>query len=149
MPCDRDVHHGNGTQQAFWDDSDVLYVSLHRYEDGDFYPGGTFGAAHMVGEGAGMGSSVNIPWPTYGMGDGDYLYAFQHIVMPIAHEYAPDFVIISAGFDAAKGDQLGQCEVTPQGYAHMTQMLAGLADGRLAVVLEVCDASCSLPDRRY
>lgn len=88
------------------------------------------------------------------MGDADYIHAFQSIVMPIAMEFAPDLVIselrrnyrwyeggssttVSAGFDAAKGDDLGECEVTPDGYAHMTHMLSGLANGKLVVALEV------------
>ena len=133
----RDVHHGNGTQQAFWDDENVLYISLHRYENGEFFPGGIGGADDQVGVGAGVGRNVNIPWPDSGMGDGDYLAAFQRVVMPIAHEFAPDFVIISAGFDAAEGDHLGQCRVTPNGYAQMTHELAALANGRLVVALEV------------
>lgn len=133
---DWDVHHGNGTQQAFWDDENVLYMSLHRYENGEFFPGGIGGADDQVGFGAGVGRNVNIPWPDSGMGDGDYLAAFQRVVMPIAHEFAPDFVIISAGFDAAEGDHLGQCRVTPNGYAQMTHELAALANGRLVVALE-------------
>ncbi|MCO5593077.1 hypothetical protein L7F22_047083 [Adiantum nelumboides] len=137
---DWDVHHGNGTQQAFWDDENVLYISLHRYENGEFFPGGIGGADDQVGVGAGVGRNVNIPWPDSGMGDGDYLAAFQRIVMPIAHEFAPDFVIISAGFDAAEGDHLGQCRVTPNGYAQMTHELAALANGRLVVALEPTSA---------
>ncbi|KAF8829178.1 hypothetical protein HHX47_DHR3000684 [Lentinula edodes] len=80
--------------------------------------------------------SVNIPWPEKGMGDPDYIHAFQRIVMPIAMEFAPELVIISAGFDAALGDELGECKVSPAGYAHMTHMLSGLAGGRLVVALE-------------
>ncbi|KAF7315593.1 hypothetical protein MIND_00074700 [Mycena indigotica] len=133
---DWDVHHGNGTQRAFNEDPSVLYISIHRYERGQFYPCGPFGSLQSVGEGPGRGYSVNIPWPTAGMGDADYLHAFQKIVMPIAMEFAPDLVIISAGFDAARGDQLGECDVTPEGYAHMTYMLASLAGGRLVVALE-------------
>ncbi|KDN43090.1 Arginase/deacetylase [Tilletiaria anomala UBC 951] len=133
---DWDVHHGNGTQLAFDEDPSVLYMSLHRHDGGDFYPGGPFGSMHSVGRGAGAGYSVNVPWPSKGMGDGDYLHAFQRIIMPIAYEYAPDMVIISAGFDAAAGDPLGECFVSPAGYAHMTQMLNALADGRLIVALE-------------
>ncbi|EPQ28822.1 uncharacterized protein PFL1_03625 [Pseudozyma flocculosa PF-1] len=133
---DWDVHHGNGTQKAFEDDADVLYISLHRYEDGVFYPGGTYGGAESVGSGAGTGRSVNIPWPCAGMGDGDYLHAFDQVVMPIAREFGPDFVIISAGFDAAEGDSIGLNLVTPVGYALMTHALASLAEGRLAVILE-------------
>lgn len=133
---DWDVHHGNGTQRAFIDDPRVLYVSLHQYENGKFYPGGTFGAHTSVGGGAGEGYSVNIPWSGPGAGDADYIYAFQKIVMPISMEFDPDFVIVSAGFDAAEGDLLGGCKITPSGYGHMTHMLKGLASGNLAVVLE-------------
>jgi len=101
-------------------------------------------------------SSVNIPWPEKGMGDADYIHAFQKVIMPIALEFAPELVIsvfyalaqlihqdqsfvvpVSAGFDAAAGDELGECFVTPAGYAHMTHMLSGLAGGRLVVALEV------------
>ncbi|BEI85282.1 hypothetical protein CcaverHIS002_0506830 [Cutaneotrichosporon cavernicola] len=133
---DWDVHHGNGTQRAFWDDPNVLYISIHRHDGGKFYPSSDFGALDMVGEGEGEGTSVNIPWPGPGFGDGDYIYAFQKIVMPIAYEFAPDLVIISAGFDAADGDQLGCCNVTPAGYGHMTHMLCALAGGKVVVALE-------------
>lgn len=136
MILDWDVHHGNGTQRAFLDDPRVLYISLHQYENGKFYPGGTFGAHTSVGTGAGEGFSVNIPWSAPGAGDADYIYAFQKIVMPISMEFDPDFVIVSAGFDAAEGDLLGGCKITPSGYGHMTHMLKGLASGNLAVVLE-------------
>ncbi|KAL0573198.1 Histone deacetylase hda1 [Marasmius crinis-equi] len=133
---DWDVHHGNGTQKAFNDDPSILYISLHRYDGGAFYPCGPFGGLQSCGEGAGLGYSVNIPWSDKGMGDADYIHAFQKIVMPIAMEFAPELVIISAGFDAARGDELGECSVSPAGYAHMTHMLAGLAGGRLVVALE-------------
>ncbi|KAI0644758.1 histone deacetylase complex protein [Trametes meyenii] len=133
---DWDVHHGNGTQRAFYDDPSVLYISLHRYEGGNFYPNGPFGSMTSCGEGPGVGHSVNIPWPEGGMGDADYILAFQKIVMPIAMEFSPDLVIISAGFDAAEGDDLGECHVSPTGYAHMTHMLSSLAGGKLVVALE-------------
>ncbi|CAO1616880.1 unnamed protein product [Parajaminaea phylloscopi] len=133
---DWDVHHGNGTQRAFEEDDEILYISLHRYDNGDFYPCGTYGASASVGTGKGKGFSVNIPWPTMGMGDGEYIYAFHQIVMPIAAEFGPDLVIISAGFDAAAGDPLGGCFVTPVGYAQMTWMLMGLARGKVIVALE-------------
>lgn len=133
---DWDVHHGNGTQRAFNDDPSVLYISLHRFEGGRFYPCGPFGGMSSCGEGKGLGYSVNIPWAESGTTDGDYLHAFQQIVMPIATEFAPELVIISAGFDAADGDILGECCVTPAGYAHMTHMLSTLAGGKLVVALE-------------
>ncbi|KAL5529145.1 hypothetical protein ACEPAG_5119 [Sanghuangporus baumii] len=136
MILDWDVHHGNGTQRAFNDDPSVLYVSLHRYDGGSFYPCGPFGGMDSCGEGAGEGTSVNIPWPEHGMGDAEYLHAFMRIVIPIAAEFAPELVIISAGFDAADGDELGECHVTPAGFAHMTHMLQSLAGGKLVVALE-------------
>lgn len=133
---DWDVHHGNGTQRAFLDDPRVLYISLHRHENGTFYPGTPFGGHRVVGEGAGKGYSVNVAWSHPAMGDGDYIYAFDNVVMPIAMEFDPDLVIISAGFDAAEGDVMGGCLVTPNGYGYMTHMLKSLAKGHLAVVLE-------------
>lgn len=133
---DWDVHHGNGTQRAFWDDPNVLYISLHRYDEGTFYPGGTFGNYDQVGGDAARGMSVNVPWPCGGMDDADYLHAFHQCILPIAYEFAPDLVIISAGFDAAAGDLLGGCHVSPAGYAHMAYHLSALAGGRLVVALE-------------
>ncbi|GAA5829321.1 hypothetical protein JCM5353_004040 [Sporobolomyces roseus] len=132
---DWDVHHGNGTQKAFEDDPSVLYISLHRHADG-FYPGGTYGAMESVGSGPGQGFSVNIPFPDVGMGDADYIYAFQQIVMPIAYEFAPDIVLVSAGYDAAIGDDLGKMRVSPAGYAHMTHLLSALCGGKLVLALE-------------
>ncbi|KAK9465302.1 hypothetical protein V1512DRAFT_277633 [Lipomyces arxii] len=133
---DWDIHHGNGTQRAFYKDPNVLYISLHRYDNGKFYPGTTFGSHDKCGDGPGLGRNVNIPWPCGGMGDGDYIYAFQRVVMPIANEFNPDLVILSSGFDAAPGDELGECFVSPAAYGHMTHMLKSLASGKLAVVLE-------------
>jgi histone deacetylase 6 len=140
---DWDVHHGNGIQQANYDDPNVLYISLHVHKKGGYYPElsyrdkrGPYGDHLHCGEGAGLGKNVNIPWTKAGMGDADYIYAFQQIVMPIATEFNPDLVIIAAGFDAAEGDMLGECKVTPAGYAHMTHMLMSLAGGKVAVCLE-------------
>ncbi|KAH8828004.1 histone deacetylase complex protein [Flagelloscypha sp. PMI_526] len=133
---DWDVHHGNGTQKAFYDDPNILFISIHRFENGEFYPCGPEGGLTYCGEGAGVGFNINIPWPCPEMGDADYIYAFQRLVMPIAREFNPEMVIVSSGFDAVRGDQLGECDVTPAGYAHMTWMLAGLAQGRMVVVLE-------------
>ncbi|VDC05189.1 unnamed protein product [Peniophora sp. CBMAI 1063] len=136
MILDWDVHHGNGTQKIFEKDADVLYVSLHVYENGTFYPCGVYGAMDSCGTGPGRGRSVNIPWPSTGRTDADYLLAMQSLVMPIAEEFAPELVIISSGFDAADGDELGRCKVSPGGYAHMTHMLSRLAGGRVVVALE-------------
>ncbi|KAK5103432.1 Histone deacetylase hda1 [Lithohypha guttulata] len=133
---DWDVHHGNGCQKSFYNDPNILYISLHVHMGGKFYPSGPEGGMDRCGVGAGEGYNVNIPWETKGMGDGDYMYAFQHVVMPIATSFDPDLVIVSAGFDAAAGDELGGCNVTPACYAHMTHMLMSLAQGRVAVCLE-------------
>ncbi|KAF8271520.1 histone deacetylase complex protein [Lactarius quietus] len=128
---------GNGTQRAFYDDPSVLYISLHRYEVVAFTRADHLAACHLAEREKGLASaSVNIPWAEAGTCDGDYLHAFQQIVMPIATEFAPELVIISAGFDAADGDILGECCVTPAGYAHMTYMLSTLAGGKLVAALE-------------
>ncbi|KAF4391688.1 hypothetical protein G4B88_005574 [Cannabis sativa] len=129
-----DVHHGNGTQEIFDQNKSVLYISLHRHEGGKFYPG--TGAADEVGTMGAEGFCVNVPWSRKGVGDNDYVFAFQHVVLPIASEFSPDLTIISAGFDAARGDPLGCCDVTPSGYAKMTQMLNDLSGGKLLVILE-------------
>jgi histone deacetylase 6 len=131
---DWDVHHGNGTERMFLDDPSVLFVSLHRYERGAFYPG--TGHPETVGEGAGRGYNMNIGWSHTGMGDAEYLAAFDELIMPVAQSFAPDLVLISAGFDAARGDPLGGFDITPAGYAHMTHRLLGLASGRVVAVLE-------------
>lgn len=141
-PCRRilildwDVHHGNGVQQAFYDNPNVLYISLHVHAGGAFYPHGDYGDHVHCGLGAAEGRNVNIPWISQGMRDADYLLAFQQIVMPIAIEFNPDLVMISAGFDAAAGDPLGQCFVSPAGYSHMTHMLMQLAKGKVVACLE-------------
>lgn len=133
---DWDIHHGNGTQKVFFNDPRVLYISLHRYEQGKYYPGTKAGGADQVGENLGEGFNVNIPWPVGGVGDADYIYAFRKVVMPICYEFQPDLVIISSGFDAADGDVIGGCHVSPAGYGQMTHMLKSLAKGNLCVVLE-------------
>ncbi|XP_051951116.1 histone deacetylase 6 isoform X1 [Xyrauchen texanus] len=133
---DWDVHHGNGTQHIFEEDDSVLYISLHRYEDGTFFPNSEDANYDKVGQGKGTGYNVNIPWNGGKMGDPEYIAAFHHLVMPIAREFAPELVLVSAGFDAARGDPLGGYQITPEGYAHLTHQLMSLAAGRLLVILE-------------
>ncbi|KAM4562545.1 histone deacetylase 6 [Odontesthes bonariensis] len=133
---DWDVHHGNGTQHMFEDDNSVLYVSLHRYDNGIFFPSSEDAAPDRVGVAKGAGYNVNVAWSGGRMGDSDYLAAFHHIVMPIATEFNPGLVLVSAGFDAARGDPLGGYHVTPEGYAHLTHMLMSLAGGRVLLILE-------------
>uniref|UniRef100_A0AAY5KCG4 UBP-type domain-containing protein n=1 Tax=Esox lucius TaxID=8010 RepID=A0AAY5KCG4_ESOLU len=133
---DWDVHHGNGTQHIFEEDDSVLYVSLHRYEDGTFFPSSEDADYSRVGLGRGAGFNVNIPWNGAKMGDAEYLAAFHSVVMPVAREFDPGLVLVSAGFDAARGDPLGGYQVTPEGYANLTHLLLGLAGGRVLVILE-------------
>lgn len=133
---DWDIHHGNGTQSAFDDDPRVLFLSIHRYNNGGFFPSWVEANYTFVGRGKGEGYNVNVPWNSVGLGDGDYLATFHQVVMPLAYQYDPQLVLVSAGFDAAKGDFLGNCKVTPAGYCHMTQLLSGLANGKLILALE-------------
>ncbi|KAH8317540.1 hypothetical protein KR074_012496 [Drosophila pseudoananassae] len=133
---DWDVHHGNGTQHIFESNPKVLYVSVHRYEHGAFFPKGPDGNFDVVGKGAGRGFNVNIPWNKKGMGDLEYALAFQQVIMPIAYEFNPQLVLVSAGFDAAIGDPLGGCKVTPEGYGMLTHWLSALAGGKIIVCLE-------------
>uniref|UniRef100_A0A8D2N8D1 histone deacetylase n=1 Tax=Zonotrichia albicollis TaxID=44394 RepID=A0A8D2N8D1_ZONAL len=148
---DWDVHHGNGTQQAFYNDPNVLYISLHRYDDGNFFPGS--GAPDEVGTGAGVGFNVNMAF-TGGldppMGDTEYLTAFRTVVMPIANEFAPDVVLVSSGFDAVEGHPtpLGGYNLSAKCFGYLTKQLMGLAGGRVVLALEgghdltaICDAS--------
>ncbi|KAK2850937.1 hypothetical protein Q5P01_007213 [Channa striata] len=133
---DWDVHHGNGTQHMFEDDDSVLYVSLHRYDDGMFFPSSEDAAPDRVGIAKGAGFNVNVAWSGGRMGDSDYLAAFHRVVLPIATEFNPGLVLVSAGFDAARGDPLGGYHVTPEGYAHLTHLLMSLAGGRVLLILE-------------
>ncbi|XP_044287600.1 histone deacetylase 4 isoform X3 [Varanus komodoensis] len=148
---DWDVHHGNGTQQAFYNDPNVLYISLHRYDDGNFFPGS--GAPDEVGIGPGVGFNVNMAF-TGGldppMGDTEYLAAFRTVVMPIANEFAPDVVLVSSGFDAVEGHPapLGGYNLSAKCFGYLTKQLMGLAGGRIILALEgghdltaICDAS--------
>ncbi|KMR02735.1 histone deacetylase 4 [Lasius niger] len=148
---DWDVHHGNGTQQMFDDDPRVLYLSIHRHDDGNFFPG--TGGPTECGVDEGLGYNVNVAWSgglNPPMGDAEYLAAFRTIVMPIAKEFDPDIVLVSAGFDAAVGHPapLGGYKVSPACFGRMTQQLLNLADGKVVLALEggydlaaICDSA--------
>ncbi|XP_056007744.1 histone deacetylase 4-like isoform X4 [Ostrea edulis] len=148
---DWDVHHGNSTQQIFFNDPNVLYISVHRHDDGNFFPG--TGSPADCGSGDGLGFNVNIAFSgslSPPMGDAEYLAAFRTILMPIAKEFNPDIVLISAGFDAAAGHPppLGGYNVSAACFGHMTRELMSLADGKLVLSLEggydlpaICDAT--------
>ncbi len=134
LVLDPDVHHGNGTQHAFWDRADVLYVSSHRWP---FYPG--TGAESEIGAGPGAGFNVNLPLPA-GMGDGEYAYVYRAVVDPIVAEYEPDLILVSAGFDTWHRDPLGGMAVTAEGFAALAGLFQGWAarhcPGRLVFALE-------------
>ncbi|KAI8922478.1 hypothetical protein DFJ77DRAFT_517017, partial [Powellomyces hirtus] len=136
MILDWDVHHGNGTQKVFYNDPTVLYVSIHRFDDGKYFPYLTVGGMEFTGGKGAEGRNVNVPWPGPGMTDADYLHAFHNIIMPIAYEFNPEIIVVSAGFDAADKDPLGNCHVSPAGYAHMTHQLMSLAKGKVVICLE-------------
>jgi acetoin utilization deacetylase AcuC-like enzyme len=131
---DWDYHHGNGTQDIFYEDGSVFYFSTHHY---GAYPG--TGAPYETGVGAGLGTTLNVPLPA-GATDAQFLQAFETRLLPAAQAFRPDFLLLSAGFDAMRGDLLGCFDVTPQGFAAVTQLLRDFADqrcgGRIVCVLE-------------
>ncbi|HEV7518132.1 MAG TPA: histone deacetylase, partial [Thermoanaerobaculia bacterium] len=131
---DFDVHHGNGTQHLFESRADVFYASTHQYP---FYPG--TGAASETGTGAGVGFTLNVPLPA-GTGDAGYAAAIEGKVLPALRRFAPDVLLVSAGFDAWQGDPLGGMAVTAAGFARWGEQLRALAEevcgGRLLAVLE-------------
>jgi acetoin utilization deacetylase AcuC-like enzyme len=131
---DWDVHHGNGTQDIFWDDPNVLYLSVHQFP---YYPG--TGAPAELGGPAARGATINVGLPS-GCVDADYAAVFDHVFAPALTRFAPQLIFISAGFDAFVHDPLAGMRVTHAGFAAMTRQLRAVADrvagGRLIAVLE-------------
>ena len=134
LVLDPDVHHGNGTQQAFWKSSKVLYVSTHRYP---FYPG--TGWFDEIGMGEGSGYTMNIPLP-YGSGDADLLHVYREAVEPVVEAFRPELILVSAGFDTDKLDPLGGFEMTVAGYSALYGLFLSWAqrfsEGRMILALE-------------
>jgi acetoin utilization deacetylase AcuC-like enzyme len=132
---DWDVHHGNGTQAAFWADPSVLFISVHQ---DDLYPPG-WGAVDQVGIAAGEGFTVNLPLPA-GTGNRGYGEAFARLVVPISRQFRPDLIVVSAGQDANVYDPLARMSLTLAAYRAMTQAMLAVADescaGRLVVTQE-------------
>jgi acetoin utilization deacetylase AcuC-like enzyme len=122
MVIDWDVHHGNGTNDMFHSTSEVLFVSIHQWP---LYPGS--GSASDVGAGDGDGFTVNLPVPA-GTGDDEYRSLVDDLVVPLAREYRPQLVLISAGYDAHREDPLADCQLTEEGYAAMTHAIREVAD---------------------
>ena len=131
---DFDVHHGNGTQDAFYDNPQVLYISTH---ESPLYPG--TGRLEETGSGAGRGTTVNIPLPA-GSGDAEYLQVFEQIIAPVARRFDPRLILVSAGYDSHWADELALMQVSATGFGQMVRIIQGLADelcrGRLVFSLE-------------
>jgi len=131
---DFDVHHGNGTQEIFYDNPQVLYISTHEYP---FYPG--TGSIEETGSGAARGTTLNIPLPG-GCGDAEYLQAFEQVIAPAAKRFAPQLILVSAGYDTHWADELALMQVSVTGFAQMVKITKRLADelcnGRLVFSLE-------------
>lgn len=131
---DFDVHHGNGTQDAFYSNPQVLYVSTHLYP---FYPGS--GSIEETGDGAAKGTKINIPLPA-GCGDDEYSEVFEQIIVPSVRRFKPSLIFVSAGYDAHWADSIALMQVSTTGFARMVTFIKGLAkelcDGRLVFTLE-------------
>ncbi|MBW6517289.1 MAG: histone deacetylase [ANME-2 cluster archaeon] len=131
---DWDVHHGNGTQRAFYKDSSVLYFSIHQYPH---YPG--TGRVDEIGVGEGRGYTINVPLPG-GANDADYLYVFNEILAPAARKFRPDIILVSAGQDGHRNDPLAGMNLTSAGFGQMTGVVRLLAEelcsGKLVLALE-------------
>jgi len=134
MIVDWDLHHGNGTMHAFQDRQDVLFCSTHQYP---FYPG--TGGLTEVGTGSGAGYTINVPLPP-GMGNAEYCAIFQDIFRPVAEQFAPQLLLVSAGFDIYRQDPLGGMKVSAEGFGLLTSelmaMAAASAERRVVLVLE-------------
>lgn len=131
---DWDVHHGNGTQEIFYEDGSVFFFSTHQWP---LYPG--TGRADETGEGAGEGATMNVPLPA-GSGREEILGAVEQALIPAAEEFRPELVLISAGFDSRDGDLLGRFTLTDEDFADLTAAVMGIADrwagGRVVSMLE-------------
>jgi len=128
------VHHGNGTQNSFYERSDVLYFSSHRYP---FYPGS--GWLDEIGRGKGEGYTVNVPLP-YGLGDAEHVAVYRDLLVPVADAFRPDLVLVSAGFDSHRRDPLGGMDMTDDGFVAIAAIVRDIARqharGRVAMLLE-------------
>jgi acetoin utilization deacetylase AcuC-like enzyme len=127
---DWDVHHGNGTQEIFYRSGAVLFISLHQE---NWYPG--TGAVEETGAGEGAGFTVNVPLPA-GAGNAAYAHVFEEVVLPVGRAFAPELVLISAGYDAHAQDPLGGMLLTADGFRRLTELLRAALPAPIAAVLE-------------
>jgi acetoin utilization deacetylase AcuC-like enzyme len=134
LVLDPDIHHGNGTQRAFWSRADVLYVSSHRFP---FYPGS--GWYDETGAGSGAGFTLNLPLPM-GLSDADLLHLYRRAVEPVVREFEPELIMVSAGFDTWHADPIGDLAISADGFAALWNLFRAWADefcpGRIAAALE-------------
>lgn len=133
---DWDVHHGQGTQSFYYDNPNVLYVSIHRYENGKYWPNLIESNFNFTGLKAGKGYNINLPLNEPGCNDADFLLMWFNVIMPVAYQFNPELVIISAGFDAAIGCPEGCMRVKPVTYHILCHSLMALANGRVLSLLE-------------
>jgi len=137
---DQDIHHGNGTQRAFWDDERVLYFSVHRWDKGKFYPHNEVEPAPTtVGpkDSPAAGKTVNVAFCNGEMGDLEYQAVWSSVLLPIMKEFQPELIVISAGFDAAEGDPVGKYHVSPSCFGAMTFSIATCCPkAKIAMLLE-------------
>jgi histone deacetylase 6 len=136
MVVDWDVHHGNSTQHQFWHDERVLYFSLHRYDNAHMFPGAACADLDRIGAEDAAGYNCNIPFSDYAdtVGDKEYMYAWEQVLIPLAKSFQPNLIIVSCGFDSARGDPLGGFDLTPTCYGHMTRILQNLVEGGKVVL---------------
>jgi len=130
------VHHGQGSQRQFYSEDKVMYVSIHRYEYGFWWPNLPESDFDNIGDGPGKGYNINIPLNVTGNTDTEYLHAWHQVVLPVSQKFDPQLVLISAGYDPAVGCPEGEQAVSPACFAHMTHSLMSLAGGRVCAVLE-------------
>ena len=136
---DWDVHHGDSTQKFLNEDSNILFISLHRFDKGSFYPGPS-GSLENIGKGKGEGYNLNLPWDRDDgalpiAGDSEYIYVFERVLYPIIQKFNPELVFVSAGYDSGRGDPLGGLDLTQDGYAYMLKRLQSVQP-RIVVCLE-------------
>ncbi|KAF7269544.1 histone deacetylase 6 isoform X2 [Rhynchophorus ferrugineus] len=130
---DFDVHHGDGTQELTYKSKNVMYISMHRYDDGKYFPKDKTGNYTYIGSGPGYGYNINIPFNNDKMGNSDYLFTWMKLVLPLSYSYNPELIIVSAGFDAGINDPLGNYKVSPETFGHMVNMLKPVAPMILAL----------------
>lgn len=152
---DWDVHHGDGTQDIFYNTNETLFVSTHQFENATFYPLGGTGHHEKIGEGEGKGFNINVDWNLGNRNKlvcNDYFYIFKKVLFPIIQNFSPEMIIVSAGFDSCRGDKLGHCHLSPRLYYNVTQefkkvqkkIVVSLEGGYTIENVQDCSVACLL-----